>query len=112
MGPSSIFECLKVSHAQFGFGVLQTAFDEITLTFTGGEGSERRRRRGIRQRIANGQTFALEQQRFFTNRAGAGDRPDPVAGKLDLHLAAFSGAESDVFSGCLRQPGTTAGSDA
>src|SRR5258708_32040444 len=105
MSPGPIFEGLKVCHAQFGFCVLQTAFDKIALTFTVGQAGERRWWRGIGQTIANGLSFALEQQSFLTNRASTVDGPDGVAGKLDLHLATFGGAQDDFFPDSLRQAG-------
>ena len=59
--PSSILEYLKVSHTQFGFGILQAALDEITLAFTLGEGEQVSRRRGSGQTVPNVLTVALEQ---------------------------------------------------
>ena len=40
MFPSPKLECLKVGHAKFGFGVLQTAFDKIALAAAESEGRE------------------------------------------------------------------------
>src|SRR5260221_11780786 len=107
MSPGPIFEGLKVCHAQFGFCVLQTAFDKIALTFTVGQAGERRWWRGIGQTIANGLSFALEQQSFLTNRASTVDGPDGVAGKLDLQLATFGGGQGDFFPASLPRPGVT-----
>src|SRR6266581_6091464 len=109
MFPGPIFEGLKVSHPQFGFGILQATLNKITLAFTVGEGGEVSRTRGIGQTITNTLTFALEQQGFLTNRACAADRPDRIAGKLDMQVTAFGGAERDFFPDRLWQQGKIRG---
>ena len=95
MLPGTILLGLEVSPAQFGFGILIGAFDEVALTAVLNQGFDRGVERMIEQNVGELADFttaevAADQQPFTANVPVGGQSPDWKDPCLNHEFAAFS----------------------